>query len=54
MGVCSPFWINAIDPTVTALVETIRATPNPPPNGVVKAQISVGSSEAPNNPAEKP
>ena len=27
MGVASPFWINAIDPTVTALVSVIQNTP---------------------------
>jgi NADH-quinone oxidoreductase subunit M len=54
MGVASPLWIRAIDPTVTALVETIQAAPNPPPSGVVRAQFSVRYSEAPSRPAEKP
>jgi NADH-quinone oxidoreductase subunit M len=54
MGVCSPLWIRAIDPTVTALVEAIQSAPTPSPNGVVRAQVTVRSSEMPNRPAEKP
>ena len=37
MGVASPLWIRAIDPTVTALVDTIQAAPSPA-TGIVAEQ----------------
>jgi NADH-quinone oxidoreductase subunit M len=54
MGVASPLWIRAIDPTVTALVGTIQSAATPTPHAMVRAVFSVRSSEIPNSPAEKP
>jgi NADH-quinone oxidoreductase subunit M len=50
MGVASPLWIRAIDPTVTSLVETITAAPGSPTlSPAVAAQVSTSASI----PAEK-
>jgi len=54
MGVASPLWINAIDPTVTALVDTIQTSIAAPPNTTVKAQLSAVASASPNRQTEKP
>jgi NADH-quinone oxidoreductase subunit M len=57
MGVASPFWIRAIDPAVTSLVETIQSAPSPSAfvptvagSGVTTARPGASASEI----AEKP
>ncbi len=44
MGVCSPFWIRAIDPTVAALVQAIQDAPSPA--SVVLSNSPVSNSTA--------
>jgi len=50
MGVCSPLWIKAIDPTVTALVGTIQSSPTP----TNTVQAAATRNPQPPTPAEKP
>jgi NADH-quinone oxidoreductase subunit M len=38
MGVASPFWMRAIDPAVTALVDTVHSTPSPSTGVVAEKQ----------------
>ena len=50
MGVASPLWIGGIDPTVTALVETIRAAPE----STFITPVLAFKAAAATHPAEKP
>jgi NADH-quinone oxidoreductase subunit M len=53
MGVASPLWIQAIDPTVAALVATIGRTPAPSLNSVARNQPQVKPQVAAVREAEK-